>query len=215
MRRITPTTRARRVASTTPAAAAPPPWATAWVRSTCYSPVSSWQDHVETTHQSHELRLSTPDDWRLRGLVGAFWEDFDIKDDMNFLYKSIPVLYSGESRCFTQAGTQVCTGNVIPAPGYAAIDPTERNDNVAFGEDLERGYKQTAVFTSIDYDLIPKVLTLTGGTRYYDYKETMEGSQYSHQHRVRGHPERRLRGHADHGGDCTMRPTAGSRAAVT
>ena len=145
---------------------------------TCYSPVSSWQDHVETTHQSHELRLSTPDDWRLRGLIGAFWEEFDIKDDMNFLYKSIPSCTPANLLLY-QAGTQVCVGNVIPASGYAAIDPTQRNDNVAFGEDLERGYKQTAFFTSIDYDLIPKVLTVTGGTRYYHYKETFKGSQYS------------------------------------
>src|SRR5580704_3213546 len=145
---------------------------------TCYSPVSSWLDHVETTHQSHELRLSTPDDWRLRGLVGAFWEDFDIKDDMNFLYKSIPSCTPANLLLY-KAGTQVCTGNVIPPPGYAAVDPTERNDNVAFGEDLDRGYHQTALFTSIDYDLIPKVLTLTGGTRYYHYTETFWGSQYS------------------------------------
>ncbi len=144
---------------------------------TCYSPVMSWQDHVETTHQSHELRLSTPDDWRLRGLVGAFWEDLNIKDDMNFLYKTIPSC-TPENLVLYAAGEQACVGNVIPAPGTAAIDPTERNDNVAFGEDLQRGYKQTALFTSIDYDLIPKVLTLTGGTRYYHYTENMQGSQY-------------------------------------
>jgi iron complex outermembrane receptor protein len=145
---------------------------------TCYSPVSSWEDKVHTTHQSHELRLSTPDDWRLRGLVGAFWEDFVIKDDMNFLYKSIPSCTPANLLLY-QAGTQVCTGNVIPPPGYAAVDPTERNDNVAFGEDLDRGYHQTALFTSLDFDLIPKVLTLTGGTRYYHYTETFWGSQYS------------------------------------
>jgi iron complex outermembrane recepter protein len=145
---------------------------------TCYSPVTSWVDHVETTHQSHELRLSTPDDWRVRGLVGAFWEDFDIKDDMNFLYKTIPSCTPANLVLY-QENQQACVGNVIPAPGTAAIDPTERNDNTAFGEDLERGYKQTAFFTSVDYDLIPKVLTLTGGTRYYHYKETMEGSQYA------------------------------------
>jgi iron complex outermembrane recepter protein len=145
---------------------------------TCNSPVTSWVDHVETTHQSHELRLSTPDDWRVRGLVGAFWEDFDIKDDMNFLYKTIPSCTPANLVLY-QEGQQACVGNVIPAPGTAAIDPSERNDNTAFGEDLERGYKQTAFFTSIDYDLIPKVLTVTGGTRYYHYKETMEGSQYA------------------------------------
>ena len=51
---------------------------------TCYSPVDYWNDYFINTHQSHELRVSTPDDWRLRGLVGVYWEKFDIKDDMNF-----------------------------------------------------------------------------------------------------------------------------------
>src|ERR1700691_2609795 len=73
---------------------------------TCYSPVSSWDDHVETTHQSHELRVSTPEDWRVRGLIGAFWEDFDIKDDMNFLYKSFPSCTPATLLLY-QAGTQV------------------------------------------------------------------------------------------------------------
>ncbi len=144
----------------------------------CYSPVTSWLDTVESTHQSHEIRFSTPDDWRLRGLVGAFWEDFEIKDDMNFLYKTIPSCTPANLAAY-QAGGAVCVGNVIPAPGTAAIDPSQRNDNVAFGEDLQRGYKQTAFFTSIDYDLIPKVLTVTGGTRYYKYTENMQGSQYA------------------------------------
>ncbi|HYK99671.1 MAG TPA: TonB-dependent receptor [Steroidobacteraceae bacterium] len=148
---------------------------------TCYSPVLSWNDYVQTTHQSHELRFSTPDDWRLRALVGAFWEDFDIKDDMNFRYTTIPscgALGSAALAAYA-AGTAVCKGNVIPYPGAAALDPTTRDDNVAFGEDLERGYRQWALFTSIDYDLIPKVLTLTGGTRYYHYTDFMHGSQYS------------------------------------
>ncbi|HET7757601.1 MAG TPA: TonB-dependent receptor [Steroidobacteraceae bacterium] len=145
---------------------------------TCYSPVLSWNDFVETTHQSHELRFSTPDELRLRGLVGAFWEDFDIKDDMNFRYKSIPSCTPANLLLY-QSGSQVCVGNVIPPPGTAAIDPGVRDDNTAFGEDLERGYRQWALFTSIDYDLIPKVLTLTGGTRYYHYTEFMHGTQYS------------------------------------
>jgi outer membrane receptor protein involved in Fe transport len=145
---------------------------------TCYSPVTSWHDYVKSTHQSHELRFSTPDDWRLRALLGGFWEKIDIKDNMNFLYKTIPSC-TPENLALYAARTQVCVGNVIPYPGSAAIDPTERNDNVAFGEDLRRGYKQTAAFASIDFDLIPQVLTVTGGTRYYHYQSGLFGSQYS------------------------------------
>ncbi len=50
--------------------------------------------------------------------------------------------------------------------------------NTAFGEDVQRGYKQKAAFASIDLDLIPKVLTLTGGARFYKYDEFEHGSEY-------------------------------------
>ena len=43
---------------------------------------------------------------------------------------------------------------------------------------MKRGYRQTAAFTSVDFDIIPKVLTLTGGTRYYHYDEFEQGSQF-------------------------------------
>jgi iron complex outermembrane recepter protein len=142
---------------------------------TCYSPVAGWNDYNKSTHQSHEFRITTPDDWRLRGLFGVYWEDFDIKDDMNFLQKSIPSC-TAANLAAALAGGPLCLANVTPV--MAAIDPTTRNDFTNFGEDLDRGYKQTAVFTSIDYDLIPKVLTLTGGTRYFRYTEQEVGSQY-------------------------------------
>jgi outer membrane receptor protein involved in Fe transport len=141
----------------------------------CYSPVMGWNDYFENTHQSHEFRLSTPDEWRIRGLVGAFWEDFQIKDDMNFLQKTIPSC-TPANLAAALAGGPICLSNVTPV--QAALDPTTRNDNTNFGEDLERGYKQTAGFASVDFDLIPKVLTITGGTRWYRYVEEEVGSQY-------------------------------------
>ena len=33
----------------------------------CFTPSSNWRDQERNTHQSQELRLSTPDDWRIRG----------------------------------------------------------------------------------------------------------------------------------------------------
>jgi iron complex outermembrane recepter protein len=143
----------------------------------CYSPVSSWHDTVYNTHLSHEMRLSTPTEWRLRGLVGAFWERMDIKDDQNFMYKSIPSC-TPANLAASLAGGPTCVANVIPLAGTAAIDPTMRNDNVAYGQDVDRNFTQTAFFASVDYDLVPKVLTATLGTRYYNYAESMFGSRY-------------------------------------
>jgi outer membrane receptor protein involved in Fe transport len=147
----------------------------------CYAPVGDWNDNVRNTHQTHELRFSTSDEYRLRGLFGAFWEAFDIYDQMNFNYLPIPQCGSAGSPNLVSAlaGGPDCLSAVGPIPGYPASTPNLRTGtNSAFGEDVHRGYKQTAFFGSLDFDLIPKTLTLTGGTRYYHYDEFEEGSEY-------------------------------------
>jgi outer membrane receptor protein involved in Fe transport len=145
---------------------------------TCYAPVGSWLDTVENDHQSHEIRLSTSDDNRLRGLVGGYWEEFVIRDQMNFNYLDIPQC-DAANLAISLAGGPDCVSAVGPIPGNYAADPSLReNSNTAFGEDVKRGYRQTAFFTSVDFDIIPKVLTLTGGTRYFHYDEFEQGSEF-------------------------------------
>ena len=136
--------------------------------STCYSPSSTWNDTERNTHQSHELRLSTPDDWRLRGILGAFWEDLVIDDQLNWQYKTLPAC--------TATDNVGCLTNVAPAPGTTVSNPDIRNDHVAFFNDITRGYKQLAFFMSVDFDIIPHVLTVTGGTRYYHFDNTEKGA---------------------------------------
>ena len=144
----------------------------------CYPPVGNWNDTVENTHQSHEIRLSSSEDNRIRGLVGAFWEEFIIKDQMNFNYLPPPQC-TPANLAISNGGGPDCLSAVGPFPGYYATDPGIReNSNTAFGEDVRRGYRQTAFFTSVDLDVIPKVLTLTGGTRYYHYDEFEQGSEF-------------------------------------
>jgi iron complex outermembrane receptor protein len=145
---------------------------------TCYPAVGDWNDTVETTHQSHEIRLSTSEDNRLRALLGGYWEEYLIQDQMNFNYLPLPQCDAANLE-ISQAGGPGCVAAVGPIPGNYATDPGLReNSNTSFGEDDERGYRQTAFFTSIDFDLIPKVLTLTGGTRYYHYDEFERGSEF-------------------------------------
>jgi iron complex outermembrane recepter protein len=135
---------------------------------TCGSPISSWQEIERNTHLSNEFRLSTPDDWRARDILGAFWEDNRVYDQTNWLYKTLPACTAtGQLGCFT---------DVAPTPTSTLNNPNTRNDNTAFFEDVRRGYRQYAFFTSADFDIIPKVLTITGGTRYYHFQNDMEGS---------------------------------------
>jgi len=145
---------------------------------TCFSPVTSWRDQVKNTHWSHEFRMSTPEDWRLRGIAGVYYENFHIFDNMNFNYKTIPSC-TPENLASALAGGLPCVANVQPAPGSTIWQPGVRSDSTAFGEDAQRGYKQVAVFGSGSYDIIPDVLTATLGTRYYRYSEFQVGSQYA------------------------------------
>jgi iron complex outermembrane recepter protein len=134
----------------------------------CYTPSGYFTDHERSTHQSHELRLSTPDDGRVRALGGLFWEGFTIHEQTDWHYGSSPNFYP------------VGPPSIDPATG-ALAPVTSNNPNVrplgdAFFDDITRGYKQKAAFASVDFDLIPKTLTLTGGTRYYDIEDFERGS---------------------------------------
>src|SRR5579872_283439 len=135
----------------------------------CFSPSTTWNETERNTHQSHELRLSTPDEWRLRGIAGIFWEDLRIYDQLNWLYKTMPAC--------TPSAPFGCLTDIGPAPGSSVNDPTPiRNDSTGYFNDVKRGYTQRALFTSWDFDIIPKVLTVTAGTRYYHFDNYEKGS---------------------------------------
>jgi iron complex outermembrane receptor protein len=134
----------------------------------CYSPHVFWTDHQTTTHQSHELRLSTPDDRRLRGLVGAFWDQYRIHEQADWHY--------GTSPHFSPVGPPSIDPNTLTSFPVTSNNPSVRLPGDVFFDDITRGYEQTAAFTSIDFDIVPKVLTLTGGTRWYDIRDFELGS---------------------------------------
>jgi len=145
----------------------------------CYAPVGNWVDTVRNTHWSHEMRVSSNEDYRLRGLFGAFWEKFVIDDQMNFNYLTIPQC-NPANLASALAGGPDCLSAVGPLPTapYAGNPALRTNANTAFGEDAQRGYKQFAFFTSIDFDLVPKVLTVTGGIRFFHYENFEDGSEF-------------------------------------
>jgi iron complex outermembrane receptor protein len=133
----------------------------------CYSPAATWQETERNTHLQQELRVSTPDDWRLRGIGGIYWEEFKIYDNTEWTYKTVPTCSATyDSNCFN---------NVQSWPGAFANQSGERNDNIGFFDDTERTILQRAAFASGDFDIIPKVLTVTAGTRYYHFDESEIG----------------------------------------
>jgi outer membrane receptor protein involved in Fe transport len=125
----------------------------------CYSPSIFWSDHQRNTHQSHELRLSTADDLRVRAIGGLFWENYVIHEQADWNYGTAPVFVP-----------------VVPPPGASANNPNVRPTGDTFFDDITRGYRQRAAFGSVDFDLLPKKLTLTLGTRYYRIENFEVGS---------------------------------------
>src|SRR5260370_10007824 len=73
----------------------------------CYSPSEFWSDHQNSTHQSHEMRLSTPDDWRIRAIGGLFWENYNIHEQADWHYGPSPIF-----------------APVAPPPGATSNNPT-------------------------------------------------------------------------------------------
>jgi len=134
----------------------------------CGAPTAQWQETEKNIHNSHELRLSTPDDWRVRGLLGVYWEEFQIQDNTEWTYKTLPDCSPTDNTyCFHPIG---------PVAGAWTNDPSLRNSNTAFYDDFKRDIFQKAAFGSVDFDLIPKVLTFTAGTRYYKFDEGIVGA---------------------------------------
>jgi len=143
----------------------------AGLKSTCFSPSSTWHTAEQNLHEQHELRFSTPDDWRLRGIVGAYYENNKLYDQTAWQYKTIPACTSN-----TEIG---CLSDVGTFPGTYVQSPGVKNDSTSFFQDQFRETKQTAFFLSSDFDILPKVLTLTIGTRHYQFENSMQGSVIS------------------------------------
>ncbi len=130
----------------------------------CYTPSAIWRESSRNTHQSHELRLSTPDSWRIRALAGAYWEKYTLLDQTQWAYVTVPTCSpSLNVGCFLP---------IEPWPGSPAFTPLP---DTGFFDDSERGYKQLAEFASVDVDVVPKVLTITGGIRHFKYDENETG----------------------------------------
>ncbi len=137
------------------------------VNATCYSPSATTTDTEKNTHLSQEIRLSTPDDWRIRGIGGLFYEEYKIFHDNAVVNRTVATCSpSIDVNCFLNIGTP---------PGETDNFPGTRNDGTSFYVDFQRVIAQKAAFASMDVDIVPKVLTLTLGTRYYDFNESIAG----------------------------------------
>jgi iron complex outermembrane recepter protein len=148
------------------------------LKPTCFSPSSTWKATEQNQHFQNELRFSTPDEWRLRGILGAFWEDNKLYDQTAWKYRNLPPCTSSGTPG-VDPGNTGCLSIVGTIPGTTVKYPGLQDDHTSFYQDQVREYKQLAFFASVDFDLIPKTLTVTAGTRYFRFDNSMKGGVLS------------------------------------
>ena len=134
---------------------------------TCQAPNMFVNSRTNTEVQTHEFRVSTPAENRVRATVGAYYSDLELT----------------ELNDFTYPGSTVADpfGPFAPnfpfTTGYFS-DPGPFPDGVIFRNDVRRTDEQFGLFGEVSFDLTEQ-FELTVGARYYDIEVDFEGSANS------------------------------------
>jgi iron complex outermembrane receptor protein len=148
----------------------------------CFTPSATWRNRERNTHLSHELRLTTPDTGRIRGVGGLFYEKYRIHDQGDWFYLTALPYFSPivpPTTYWALNGQAVCgctPGSVLVPGGVSSNNPNVRPPGDGYFNDITRGYQQKAVYGSLDFELIPQALTLSAGTRYFSIGTAEVGS---------------------------------------
>ena len=128
---------------------------------TCYTPSKSYKVDNKTKRWTHEFRVTTPAENRLRATAGLFYDTITLKDVTNWSY------------------LQSAAGFIYPRRANPIVNPNDPNVKplqVGFFNDVIRKDRQFAIYGEASFDVVPDKLTITGGARYYDEKASMTGS---------------------------------------
>ncbi len=131
---------------------------------TCQEPNLFVTSDSETSVFTQELRFNTPVYNRFRVTAGAFYSDLELKERNDFNYpgniEAAP--FGGFAPNFPQDGFTTLDG---PFP-----------QSVIFRNDIRRTDEQFGLFGEASFDVVPDLLTLTFGARYYNVEVDFEGS---------------------------------------
>lgn len=131
----------------------------------CQAPNLFVGSTTDTTVFTQEMRVSTPQEERFRVTAGGFYSDLELKErnDFNYVGSEQAAPFGGFAPNF-------------PFPGVYSSDPGPFPAGVIFRNDVKRTDEQFGLFGEASFDLIPDLLTLTAGARYYDIEVDFEGT---------------------------------------
>ena len=147
---------------------------------TCYAPDFFVDSYTETSVFTQEFRVSTPQEERIRLTAGAFYSDLVLEERNDFGYGKSEVrgsdgVTTGFLPTYPFTNTAV-TGEIGNAFAGYFSDPGPFPENVAFRNDVRRTDEQWGLFGEASFDVVPDLLSVTAGLRYYDVEVDLEGS---------------------------------------
>ena len=150
---------------------------------TCQAPNLFVASNTDTTVFTQEFRVSTPQDARIRATGGAFYSDLELKEFNDFTYPGSRFVSGADGVTTGFLPNYPLTNPSVASGGNASTgyfsDAGPFPTDVIFRNDILRTDKQLGLFGEVAFEIVPDVLTLTGGTRYYDIKVDLEGSANS------------------------------------
>jgi outer membrane receptor protein involved in Fe transport len=144
---------------------------------TCQPPDLLVPSLTETQVQTHEFRITTPQENRFRATIGVFYSDLELREVNDFTYLGSqfvqgpgPFVTPG-----TEADPPVGFGPNFSAPGASVKFTDAWPAGVNFRNDVLRTDEQTAIFGELSFDIVDD-LELTVGARRYDVEVNLVGS---------------------------------------
>ncbi|MFK7733564.1 MAG: TonB-dependent receptor, partial [Pseudomonadales bacterium] len=141
----------------------------------CYDPVKSYADKSSNERTTHEFRISTDQDRRIRGLFGVYLNDVETTHVGEFQYASTNDAFSDHIVNYFGSGDPFEVGNTtIPnTPGTVTNGP--RSPFTTFFNDFTRTEEEIAFFGELAFD-ITDTFTASVSARRYELDSQLQGA---------------------------------------
>ena len=143
-------------------------------QNTCFDPTKMYQDTSSNERTTHELRISSDPDNRLRFLAGVYASDVETKTLGEFQYRSTGAAFSEFSfRNYGTAPYQTANETIPGVAGTNQVGPA--GPTTTFYNDFTRGEEEIAFFGQVAFD-ISDDLTATFSARRYELETQLQGA---------------------------------------
>ncbi|TNE58680.1 MAG: TonB-dependent receptor [Alphaproteobacteria bacterium] len=137
---------------------------------TCQAPNLSVKSQTESEFLTHEFRVNTPEEYRIKATLGVFYADSEVRERNDFDYPG--------SKYVDLWGQTGFADNYPFTTGYMS-DSGPFPPGVIFRNDVKRTDKQLGYFGEVTFDVVPSLFSITLGARNYDIEVDFDGSANS------------------------------------